>query len=566
LVGLAVIPNVDEFAKIRVFGIREFGYMEDKMTKIRTFGRYPTLGEMKEYYAREDVLDFLYDECQARNIDIAFRGKRWPINPQSKAELAEIIEKMIENKIEPAYAGVEIKDFDDIRLETSDYLSFHSHASIISGDKLTGFDIIFEKDRQGWRRCFEPLIGTIKLLDDFGVCYCMKYSGVRSLHLMIPFEVFPKQFKGESILSQRAQIQSMIGNYFVRHCGMEIDTQSGIIRLAYSLNEDNGLVSLPISSDELHYFRPWEANIHNVTIDKPWHGDIPAGASRNMLNFLREVYSDDANTSEEKSRKISFGLEVVPQKRSNYLNKSDKYPMKKWAEQLKADEQVARVEAAWHLMRTPENVPISTLEEGLADENPDVRWYLTEALQKNLDADAMKLAGRMLWDDDQFVRISAMDALVLSGENVLQTISNSLSDNVIASMDALNDIIGTIKKVCPEGEVWIYSTLLAILQAIRCLRIDNLTVVPMLIESLKYSGARFSVARVLGAIGASAAVPALIEILEDKRQSVRIMVAKALGAIGEPTAVPALTKALQDESKRVRHEAAEALRNIGEFV
>jgi HEAT repeat protein len=203
------------------------------------------------------------------------------------------------------------------------------------------------------------------------------------------------------------------------------------------------------------------------------------------------------------------------------------------------------------------------LEEGLADENPDVRWYLTEALQKNLNADAMKLAGRMLWDDDQFVRISAMDALILSGENVLQTISNSLSDNVIASSGALNDIIDTIKKVCSEGEVWIYSTLLAILQAMRRLGIDNLTVMPMLIESLKYSGARFSAARVLGAIGASAAVPALIEILEDKRQSVRVMVAQALGAIGESAAVPALTKALQDESKRVRREAAEALRNIG---
>ena len=532
-------------------------------TQPKTFGRYPTLGEMKEYYAREDVLDFLYDECRLRNIDIAFRRKRWPINPQSKAQLIEIIEKMIENKIEPAYAGIEIEDFDDIRLETTDYLSFHSHAPIISDGKLTGFDIIFEKDRQGWRRCFEPLIGTIKLLDDFGVCYRMKYSGVRSLHLMIPFEAFPKQFKGESILSQRAQIESMIGNYFVRHCGMETNLQSGIIRLAYSLNEDNGLVSLPISSSELPYFRPWEANIHNMTIDKPWHVDIPENASRNMLNFLREVYSDDTKTSEEQSRKISFGLEVVPKHRSNYLSTSDKYFVEKWATQLKSDEQVARVEAAWHLMRLSEIVPIPILEEGLADENPDVRWYLTEALQKNLDADAMKLAGRMLWDDDQFVRISATDALTLSGENVLQTISNSLSDNVIASGAALNDIIDTIKKICPEGEVWIYSTLLAILQAMRRLRIDNLAVVPMLIESLKYNGARFSAARVLGAIGASAAVPALIEILEDKRQSVRVMVAKALGSIGEPAAVPALTKALQDESKRVRREVAEALRKIG---
>jgi len=77
------------------------------MTTIRTFGRRPTLGEMKEYYTREDVLDFLYDECQARNIQIAFRKKRWPINPQSKSHLREIIDETIRSKIETAYSDIE---------------------------------------------------------------------------------------------------------------------------------------------------------------------------------------------------------------------------------------------------------------------------------------------------------------------------------------------------------------------------------------------------------------------------------------------------------------------------
>ena len=47
-----------------------------------------------------------------------------------------------------------------------------------------------------------------------------------------------------------------------------------VMRLGYSLNEDNGLVSLPITSDELNDSRPWEMHIHNVSISKPWHGDI----------------------------------------------------------------------------------------------------------------------------------------------------------------------------------------------------------------------------------------------------------------------------------------------------
>jgi len=423
--------------------------MEDNMTTIRTYGRLPTFGEMKEYYGREDVLDFLYDECQIRNIDIAFRRKRWPIKPTSKSHLKEIIDKTIKSRIEKAYKNVP-DAIDTIRLEKFDYLSFHSRTSITSGRKLTGFDMTFEADMQGWRRSFEDLCGVIKLLDDFEVCYRMKYSGVRSLHFMIPFESLPKQFNGESVLSQRAQIQSKIGNYFRRHCGMEKAHGGGVIRLAYSLNEDNGLVSLPLSSDKLPDFRPWETNIYNVTVDKPWHGDIPAGASKKILKFLREVDNDDAKAKNRKSGKITFGLGIVPKERAKYAIKSDEYSVEKWAAQLKSDDEAARIEAAWNLMTTPESVPISILKDGLADEHPDVRWYLTEALQKRLDDDAISLAGKMLWDEDQFVRISAIDALVLSGENSLHALSNSIFGDTGSLMGVLNDVAYAICKIRSE--------------------------------------------------------------------------------------------------------------------
>ena len=430
------------------------------MATIRTLGRMPMLGEMREYYARDDVLSFLYDECRMRNIDIAFRRKRWSINPTSKAHLQEIIEKTIKERIEPAYKSSD-QPLDSIRLAKFDYLSFHSHTSITSDRKVIGYDTIFEADPQGWRRGFEELTGVIKLLDDFDVCYRIKYSGVRSLHFMIPFEALPKQFNGMSVLSQRAEIQGRIHDYFRRYCGMKRAHGGSVMRLAYSLNEDNGLVSLPISSEELSDFRPWEANIHNVTIDKPWHGNIPAGASRKMLRFLREVYKDDAKARKGKSmgRSIlqytSTGLEIAPKDRSSYAVKSDEAPMDKWAARLRSEEESARIEAAWNLMTVPKPVPVSVLEEGLADENPDVRWYLTEALQKRLDAEAASTAGRMLWDDDQFVRVSAVDALVLSGENALQAISDSISGGVDASTDStrvIDDIIYAIGKIRPEGE------------------------------------------------------------------------------------------------------------------
>jgi HEAT repeat protein len=430
------------------------------MAAVRTLGRMPTLGEMKEYYARDDVLSFLYDECQMRNIDIAFKRKRWPINPTSKAHLRELIEETIEDKIERAYRNSS-GPIDSVRLDKFDYLSFHFRTSITSGKKLTGFDTIFEADIQGWRRAFEDLCGVIDLLDDFGVCYRIKYSGVRSLHFMIPFESLPKQFNGRPVLSQRAEIQGKIGDYFRRRCGMKKAHGGGVMRLAYSLNEDNGLVSLPISSEGLSSFRPWEANIHNVTIDKPWHGDIPPGASRRMLKFLREVYDDDAKAGKGKSRSRGVlqyaptGLEISPKDRSSYAAKSSEQSVAKLAKLLRSDAEADRVEAAWNLRATSEAVPISILEEGLNDKSPDVRWYLTEALQNHSGEDAVELAGKMLWDDDQFVRISAIDALALSGAGALQAVSNSMSVDVDASTDsarAVDDIIYAIRKICPEAE------------------------------------------------------------------------------------------------------------------
>ncbi|MBI1929627.1 HEAT repeat domain-containing protein [Candidatus Poribacteria bacterium] len=426
------------------------------MTQIRTLGRFPTLGEMKAYYARDDVLSFLYDECQMRNIEIAFRRERWPINPKSKTDLRAIIEKEIE-KIERAYRGAS-DPIDSIRLNKCDYLSFHFRTSITSGEKLIGFDTIFESDVPGWRPAFEDLSGVIRLLDNFEVCYRIKYSGVRSLHLMLPFEALPLQFNGKSILSQRTEIQRRIGDYFRRHCGMKAARGGGVLRLAYSLNEDNGLVSIPISSVKLSSFRPWEANIYNITVDKPWHGEIPPDASRKALKFLQKVYNTAKKTKKKEKREVSFGLEILPKVRSGCAVKSEKSSISTWVAQLKSDEEAARVSAAWHLMMMPEAVPLSIIQQGLLDENSDVRWYLTEALQKSLSDDVLFLAAKMLWDDDQLVWISAVDTLVLSNEDALKTVLDSIQTPLNSThRDNFHflrtNFIYAIQKICTGGDL-----------------------------------------------------------------------------------------------------------------
>ena len=452
------------------------------MATVCTFGRHPTLGEMKAYYAREDVISFLYDECQIRNVHAAFQAKRWSIHPTSKNHLRTIIEETIQSSlfgsgksyessstfpnptrirgIVPAYQKAP-KTIDAVRPKKHDYLSFHSFATVTDGGKVLRFDLMFEADLQGWRRSFEALSGVIRLLDEFEVCYRMKYSGVRSLHLIIPSEAMPKQFLGEPVTHQRQELDRKIRRYFMRHCGMTRAVESNrVLRLAYSLNEDNGLVSVPISSDELPSFRPWEANIYNVTIDKPWHGDIPTGSSRKGLNFLREVYNDEAEARQKKERRIYLGLEIIPKDRSRYAAKSSQSSVERWATQLKSDDEAERVSAAWNLMTTPQAIPTSILERGLADENADVRWYLTETMQKNLSTEAIKLAVKMLWDGDALVRVSAIETLVLAGERALSELLSTVTswseteisrrdrgDATALSTEAFLDAVYAINKI-----------------------------------------------------------------------------------------------------------------------
>ena len=79
--------------------------------------------------------------------------------------------------------------------------------------------------------------------------------------------------------------------------------------------------------------------------------------------------------------------------------------------------------------------------------------------------------------------------------------------------------------------------------------------------------AREAVVYALGEIGepAKAAIPDLIEALEDEFRYIRASAAKALGKMGKSAqdAVPALIKALKDEDERVCDLADKALKKVG---
>jgi len=441
------------------------------MTDTQTFGRRPTIGEIEAYYAREDVLAFLYEACRLRTVNVSFKGGTLrkglyrTLQPRGPDHLREILDDIFRNWVEKAYrkraekSGTAVAE---VRPDMFGFLSFHASAVIGEKGKEKGFDLVLEPDLQGWRRSFEALSGVIRLLDGFEVCYRLKYSGVRSLHLMIPWEALPRQFNGRPLRRRRKWVTKGIREYGKRHLGAESADSPGLLRLAYSLNEDNGLVSVPIAPSRLHHFRPWQAHIHQVSVDQPWHGEVPAGASRKSLRLLREVCSDAEKEERKRTRTFTFGLDVLP--RPTVDSEPRENGPETWARQLRSADEAARLAAAWQVMNSGAAVPLPALQAGLDDENADVRWYLTEALQQHPTWEALALAGRMLLDPDQFVRISAGDALVLAaaeGERKGVRVLDVLVDAVASSggavslrgfLDVFIDVVYVIEKVCVGGQ------------------------------------------------------------------------------------------------------------------
>jgi len=409
--------------------------------KTKTLGVKPTFAETLEYYDREDVSSFIYRACLNRKICMFFAAEmRWSeswrqkfLTLESPEHLEDTIVTKFRNSLEDLAEDQPMKF----------YPSFHEAADMLGDYK----DFVLEADCRGWRKSFDDLYGALRILDEFQVVYRVKFSGHRSLHLMIPWEAFPGYFNGKSVKKQWKSICDRIRAYFVRHGGLRsAHRPGGILRIAYSLNENTGLVSLPIASGELEGFRPWEAGMHQVKVDLPWFEDVPEDAQMNTERFLSEVF---ANSSPGRSAKLTAGMEIKPKDMTFYTDGSrgQLYPEKQ-IQRLRHESATERIDAAWNIMVSEPGIPVEDIARGLEDENATVRWFLTEALQRKVGQEsALELAFDLLLDRDEYVRVSATDFVISAYEA-----NPSLSvKELVDSSGSSDDMAYIIRKVCAQN-------------------------------------------------------------------------------------------------------------------
>ena len=178
--------------------------------------------------------------------------------------------------------------------------SLHGQISrkLESGEQVCDFVIEIDYKRS-WDTCFRATRPIIEMFLDFGVHACVKFSGHCSAHVIIPGEIFPVDKRNPHI---RSQLMQFVGSV-VKHAeklDRSFISPAHFLRLAYSINEKTGLVSLPIRLEEFDNFFWQEARLEEVKVVDDWWGMVPADAQERMSEFLKFALHQKQFTAKKK--------------------------------------------------------------------------------------------------------------------------------------------------------------------------------------------------------------------------------------------------------------------------
>lgn len=366
----------------------------------QTVGRKPTLQEVTDYYAREDFLAYLQAVCQERQVVMVHPKKaHW----EPDWERDEILPDSI-----PALRASIRDKIEDWAVETGTgdrpayYPSFHqSTARWGSRGRSGGLrlqDCVFEADLATWREAFRDVNAVLGLLDRYGVFYQVKFSGHRSLHVTIPAEVLPQGYRGRGA--------ARLARHLLAWSSSQAHFLPRITRLPYSLNEDTGLVCLPLTRSALATFRPWQANLHLVEIDMARPTPPPADAAH-----LRELLEALEGTS------VVHNLDMdIPRIRQVCAGR------------CRALQGAGAAGRAWHLLVAQEPISEQTLLDYLSSPEADARWLAAEAYVLHGSGLSQKTFLELLAQEEEYVHPAAVDIMLRFEDDLLPYLVEMLGD------------------------------------------------------------------------------------------------------------------------------------------
>ncbi len=393
----------------------------------QTPGRRPTLREVLDYYTRQDFLAYLLVMLGRYPIvSVIPQQLHWEPNWQRDAVVAESIEDLrgfIVQKITQGLSNTELEERPPF------YPSFHQSVCKRKQDqdgretseRNRLKDCVFEADLPTWQESFMDIEPILSVMERFNVRYRHKFSGHRSLHLIIPGEILPEGY--------RMQGAHKFASLLLRWSGSQAHPLPHITRMPYSLNEDTGLACLPIPRGELASFRPWQANLHLVEVQSDlWQEIFFPEDKENIVAFLHAIKTGAFDPPAGKyirpdqARIRSASLAAGLSFRAVSATQSPSLPADP------GGREAGETARAFRLLAGSRPISEECLIENLESAEADARWLAVEAYL--LHGTGLTQAGmiKLLGQAEEYVRAAAVDVLLRFEDKIIPILVGILGD------------------------------------------------------------------------------------------------------------------------------------------
>jgi hypothetical protein len=239
----------------------------------------PDFSQLKEqekivaYYARPDVQREMYRYAKGRYLTVLRNFK--PMYPKLKAP-EDVLPLM----------------FHYLKPKGSRWPSMHGTILRYDERGKKVCDFVFEPDfKKSWSVAFGAARPIIRLFMSLGLPFFIKYSGNSSPHIIVPGEAF--NTVGEKELNRkefREAIYTFVKSRMHKPGLLDgsLWNPDHFLRLAYSIHELGGKVSMPIKPEEFDSFNPDMARIENVEVMENWWS-IPEDAAERGRSFVQQA-------------------------------------------------------------------------------------------------------------------------------------------------------------------------------------------------------------------------------------------------------------------------------------
>ncbi len=259
-----------QFALARTYGFGGWSELKHHVllsqTKGYVAGRAPTRDDVMAFYSREDLSQVLWEIAQRRTLRFYYHTDDDIRSHGAKVRRVSFhCVDSPEEMCRQMFAAVATAPFAPDSFFPFFGLATRPVTRPGEPDGVVGWDMRFELDFE-LDASFGAVLPVVALLRHFGIPVLSKFSGHRSLHVIIPAEAFPAAMRTTPRQTEWMKVFDQIGRLICRLSPMLETSGIGcaknlVLTAPYSFHRYHGLLSLPVPFEDLWDFDPARSRV-----------------------------------------------------------------------------------------------------------------------------------------------------------------------------------------------------------------------------------------------------------------------------------------------------------------